>query len=301
MRKLLITGASGFLGWHVCRRAARSWRIYGAVWTHPFKTPFFQPVRVDLTKAEDVTRIFEKVCPDAVIHTAAMADPEYCQQHPQAAYAINVDATATIARCCQARGIPLVFTSTDIVFDGLNPPYGEADPVSPVNIYGEQKVLAEGKIQAHYPRASICRLALMFGQSTPSSKSFLQPMLASLRRRQPIRLFEDEFRTPISGDAGAAGLLLALAKMPGILHLGGAQRISRYQFGCLVAKHYGLDPGLIMGGSQKNANMLALRPPDVSLDNRKACALGFRPPDLASELVRLQQRREWHQNTEREA
>jgi len=290
MRRLLITGASGFLGWHLCRRASRSWHIYGSVWRHPVKAAFFESVRVDLTNTGDLQRVFEEVCPEAVIHTAAMANPEDCQQHPQAASAVNVDATVAIARCCQARDIPLVFTSTDIVFDGLNPPYRETDPVSPVNIYGEQKAAAEKEIQACYPQATICRLPLIFGRPTPTGNSFLQPMLARMRRGQSIRLFKDEFRTPISADTGAAGLLLALAKLPGILHLGGAERVSRYQFGCLVAEHYGFDPGLIIGGSQKDVNMLASRPPDVSLDNRKARALGFCPPALATELDRLHQR-----------
>lgn len=281
--------------------ASKSWYVYGSFWKHPVKAAFFKPVRVDLTNAGGLKQLFEEVCPDAVIHTAAMANPEDCQQHPQAAYAVNVDATVAIARYCQARDIPLVFTSTDIVFDGLNPPYRETDPVSPVNIYGEHKVIAEQEILACYPQTTICRLPLMFGRSTPAGKSFLQPLLASMRGRQRIRLFKDEFRTPISADTGAAGLLLALGGVTGILHLGGAESISRYQFGCLVAELFGFDPGLIIGGSQKDVNMLALRPPDVSLDSRKARALGFCQPDLTWELVRLHQRHDWNLNTQRKA
>jgi dTDP-4-dehydrorhamnose reductase len=111
--------------------------------------------------------------------------------------------------------------------------------------------------------------------------------------RRPVTLFKDEFRTPISASTAAAGLLLMLNTAPQIVHLGGAERVSRYDFGRLVAAVFGMDQGLLIGGSQKDANMLASRPPDVSLDNRKARAMGFSPPDLASELARLRDTHDW--------
>ena len=293
MKKLLVTGASGFLGWHVCNAAAATWRVYGTVWRHPIDMPCGQTVRVDLTRETDTRKMFEAIRPDAVIHTAALAKPEICEQSPQEAHAANVTAAAIIARCCRDKAIPLVFTSTDIVFDGLNPPYQETDPVCPVNTYGRQKALAEQRIRALYAHATVCRLPLLFGRPGPAGQSFLQPLLANMRKQTPVTLFKDEFRTPVSAQTAAGGLLVALNRTPRVIHLGGPERISRYQFGIMVAEYFGLDRDLIIGGSQKDANMLALRPPDVSLDNRKARALGFAPPDLASELIRLSDTNEW--------
>ena len=293
MKKLLVTGASGFLGWHVCNAAADNWRVYGTVWKHPFNASFGKTVRINLTSADDIQSVLNTIRPDAVIHTAALADPEVCQQSPEEAHAINVTAAAIIARYCRELSIQLVFTSTDIVFDGLNPPYQENDPVCPINTYGHQKVLAEQKIRRLCGHATICRLPLLFGQPGPAGQSFLQHLLVSMSNHSPVTLFKDEFRTPISAPTAAAGLLLVLNTAPRIVHLGGAVRVSRYDFGRMVAEIFGMDQGLIIGGSQKDANMLALRPPDVSLENRKARALGFSPPDLASELTRLRDMNDW--------
>jgi dTDP-4-dehydrorhamnose reductase len=293
MKKLLVTGASGFLGWHVCIAAADTWRVYGTVWKHPFSAPFGKTVGIDLTNADDTQRVLSTIRPDAVIHAAALANPEVCQQHAKEAHAINVTAAANIARYCHEQSVQLVFTSTDIVFDGLNPPYREDDPVCPVNAYGHQKVLAENKTRSLYAQATICRLPLLFGQPGPAGQSFLQHLLVNMCNRRPVTLFKDEYRTPISAPTAAAGLLLVLDTAPRCVHLGGNERISRYDFGCMVADVFGLDQGLIVGGSQKDANMLACRPPDVSLDNQKARTLGFSPPDLASELIRLRDMNDW--------
>ena len=139
--------------------------------------------------------------------------------------------------------IPYVFTSTDLVFDGLNPPYKETDPVSPVNLYGEQKVMAERGILVRYPVAAICRMPLMFGVATPPATSFMQPFMQTLREGKELSLFTDEFRTPVSGKTAAQGLLLALA-ISGIIHLGGKERVSRYDFGRLLIEVLQLPNGL---------------------------------------------------------
>jgi hypothetical protein len=77
----------------------------------------------------------QEVRPDAVIHTAANTDPNYCQENQSETYEINVNSSINIAGICADYSIPCAFTSTDIVFDGLNPPYREEDPVSPGGFY----------------------------------------------------------------------------------------------------------------------------------------------------------------------
>jgi len=223
----------------------------------------------------------------AVIHAAAAANPNFCQTHRTESHKINVETSLNITGLCADGNIPCVFVSTDLVFDGLNPPYTETDPVCPVNVYGEQKVSVEEKIMKSFPRTVVCRMPLMFGHSGTTSTSFLQPMLGAMRKGQELQLFANEFRTPINAKTAVSGLLLALRKTTGILHLGGNERISRYDFGRLVAGVFRIENAKLIPCSSKDIVMAAPRSPDVSLDNSKALGLGFSPLPLEKELQEL--------------
>ena len=286
-KRLLITGASGFLGWNICRQARATWETFGAYRTHPIKIGGVATIHLDLTDDKSVNNCLAQLRPAAVIHTAAAADPNFCQRHPRRTRFINTKVAIRLAQRCADLKIPYLFTSTDLVFDGCRPPYAEKDPVSPICIYGEQKVAAEEGILACYPQAAICRMPLMFGPSPPANKSFLQPTLAALRAGRPLNLFTDEVRTPISAAAATDGVLAMLGKMSGIVHLGGAASISRYEMGRLVAGVFGLPADGIIPRSVAGHGMPAPRPADVSLTNAKARGLGFDPRPLAAELEDL--------------
>lgn len=287
MKKLLVTGASGFLGWNICNLAKGEWDVYGTVLSHPLRIDGVTIVRTDLELFEDIRKLFLDVRPDAVVHTAAMSDPNQCQTNRDAARRINVDASLHIADLCAEHKIPYVFTSSDMVFEGLNAPYREDDPVCPINIYGEQKVMAEDGIRQRYPDAAICRMALIFGPASPVYDSFLQPMIRAMREGKELRLFTDEFRNPVSARASAEGLFTALHKVKGTVHLGGIERISRYDLGLLMKDVFGIPDAKLIPSLQKDVVMAAPRAPDVTLDSSRAYALGFRPLPLKEELQRL--------------
>ncbi|ACK70002.1 dTDP-4-dehydrorhamnose reductase [Gloeothece citriformis PCC 7424] len=287
MNRVLITGASGFLGWNLCQIAQTSWEIYGTYYSHAIQSPNVNFLKVDLTDFNNLKQLFADVNPTGVIHLAAQSKPNFCQQYPEPSYLINVTTSLNIAGLCADYDIPCVFTSTDLVFDGLNPPYKETDPVSPISYYGEQKVLAEQGMLQRYPKTVICRMPLMFGFPSPVADSFIQSFLTTLQQGKELKLFIDEWRTPVSGSTAAKGLLLALEKGERILHLGGKERISRYEFGGLMAEVLQLKTELIKPCSQKDVIMAAPRPTDVSLDSSKAFALGYEPLSLREELQQL--------------
>ncbi|MEL7078716.1 MAG: NAD(P)-dependent oxidoreductase [Cyanobacteria bacterium J06648_1] len=288
MKKLLVTGASGFLGWNLCQLAQASWEVHGTYFTHQVTIPGAALHQTDLTDFAALDRLFKQVDPDAVIHTAAASKPNFCQTNREAAYAINVGVAVNVARLCGERDIPCAFTSTDLVFDGQNPLYKEEDSVCPINYYGEQKAIAEQKMAEIYPQVALCRMPLMFGVPSPVSPSFLQGMVSSLKAGKEINLFTDEYRTPASGSAASQGLLLAVEKqVQGILHLGGKDRISRYDLGLLLADILDLPTDIIKPGKQADVVMVAPRSPDTSLDSSKAFALGYKPLSLREELTRI--------------
>jgi dTDP-4-dehydrorhamnose reductase len=144
--------------------------------------------------------------------------------------------------------------------------------------------MAEEGVLKRYPEAAVCRLPLMFGDPGPVASSFFQSMITAMREGREVRLFVDECRTPVSGPVAARGLFLALDHVKGILHLGGKERISRYDFGLLLKKVSGLESAQLKPVRQKDMAMPAPRPRDVSLDSSKAFSLGFKPLDLAEEL-----------------
>jgi dTDP-4-dehydrorhamnose reductase len=287
MQKLLITGASGFLGWNLCQIARANWEVHGTYTRHPIEIPDIQLHSIDLTDLDTVDRTISELAPDAIIHTAAASQPNFCQNNPDLSYRINVTASQHLAKICADANIPFVFTSTDLVFDGTKAPYKETDPVAPLNIYGEQKVTAEFEILAAHPRASICRMPLMFGMAPPNATSFIQPWIKSLQAGESLKLFVDEFRTPVSASTAAQGLLLALKLAPGTINLGGKERISRYDFGLLLADVFGFDLALISPIYQKDLQMAAPRAADVSMDISKAIALGYNLPSLRNELEEI--------------
>jgi dTDP-4-dehydrorhamnose reductase len=284
MRKILVTGASGFLGWNLCQVAQSEWEVHGSYCQQPIEIPGINTHQINLTDPDSVVRTIDLIAPDAVIHTAAASSPNFCQAHPELSYQINVTASQGLAKICSLAKIPFVFTSTDLVFDGTHPPYRETDPVSPINLYGEQKVAAEQAILDTYPQANICRMPLMFGMAPPTATSFIQPWLKALAMGQVLQLFVDEYRTPVSAITAAQGLLLAIERSPNIIHLGGKERISRYEFGKLLVEAFGFNPSLLQPIYQRDLQMLAPRAADVSLNSNKAIKLGYHLPGLRMEL-----------------
>lgn len=287
MQKLLVTGTSGFLGWNLCPLAAIAWDVYGTYCTRSTDIPNTTLLKLDLTDFQAVKVLFKTLQPAAVIHLAAQSNPNLCQTQPQASHRINVTTTCELAGLCAEAGIPFVFTSTDLVFDGRQAPYRESDPVSPLSRYGEQKVLAEEGVLNCYPNAAVCRMPLMFGAVPATASSFIQPFIQTLRAGKELKLFADEFRTPVSGTTAAKGLLLALQAVRGRIHLGGKERVSRYEFGRLMAEVLELPIANLQSCRQQDVPMPAPRPADVSLDSSIAFNLGYAPLSLRDELTAL--------------
>lgn len=283
MKSLLVTGASGLLGWNVCTCARLQWRVVGVVHRHSVDLPGVSLRRCDLSDRREMLGLFRDVEPQAVVHCAGAAQPDFCQAHAAESRSINVGVPVDVADVCAGAEIPYVFVSTDLVFDGTRAPYREEDPVSPISVYAEQKAAAEGGVRARHPMATIVRLPPLFGDPGPVATSFIHPWISALRSGNELALFADEFRTPVDVRTAAEGVLMAL-RAGGILHLGGRERLSRYAFGTMLADLLQADAGLITPGRQRDRTVGAPRPPDVSLDSSRAIALGYDPPPLREAL-----------------
>ncbi|MCK5685065.1 NAD(P)-dependent oxidoreductase [bacterium] len=285
-KKLIITGASGFLGRKLCLQAVKNWNVYGLIHKHIFSQNGVTVLKIDLTSLSDLKKFFLNIKPDALIHTAAISDPNFCQENPEQSFKLNVESSINLSILCSDLEIPFIFCSTDLVFDGLNPPYSENDIVCPVNTYGKHKVLAEKGIIKIYADSLICRLPLLYGYPESGNRG-LKKMLTDLENNRTVKLFSDEYRSPVSAESAATGILELLGKNSGLLHLGGRESISRYDFGLLVAELYNYSSDLIEKILQLDVPMPAPRSIDVSLISKQAYSLGYKPGLLREELKRI--------------
>lgn len=273
-KRLLITGGTGFLGGHLLLKARTDWDVYAIHRGPAVDAPGIHWLKADLTDPGETALAFASVRPASLIHAAAMSDIDRCQARPDEARAVNTEATESLAGLCGKTGCRMVFVSTDMVFDGGRGLYRETDATGPVNGYGGTKVAAERAVAAECPAAVCARTALIYGIPAFGGSSFSHAMMGRLSAGESVTLFIDQFRTPILVQNLADALLeLADSDYAGTLHLGGGERISRYDFGLLAASAKGLPAGLIRPGLMNEPRPAAPRPADVSLDSSIASAV----------------------------
>ena len=100
MKRLLLTGASGFLGWNICQVARENWSIYGTYYSHPLSIRDLNLIKIDLGIYKDLKSLFKEVNPEAVIHTAVVPNPSFCEENKSLSYRINTEAAINIAGLC---------------------------------------------------------------------------------------------------------------------------------------------------------------------------------------------------------
>jgi dTDP-4-dehydrorhamnose reductase len=287
-KKILITGASGFWGYHLLRTAyLKGYEVYGLY--HSVAISFTQStnLQLDLRNYIDMGNVIDDIEPDIVIHSAALADANFCQGNKELSYALNVEVTRNLAGICSDYQIPFAFTSTDLVFDGAKGNYNEEDTANPLMVYGEHKLRAEQEVERVYPLSLIVRCPLMFGAEQASSKNYFSNFLKGLREGKTANLFYDEYRSVCGAKSVAEGILHICEEVTGMVHIAGKERISRYDLGIAIAEAFDLNKELIHAVWQKDIQMAAARPADVSLDIHKAMSLGYAPLDHKEELRKI--------------
>ena len=251
---VLITGAAGLIGRYLLSTAPR--------WAPQWEVRGLTRQDVDLTDAGALHHLWRDLHPHVVIHCAAQSRTGPCQQDPTLARRINVEATSLLAEL--AAGIPFLFFSSDQVFDGAKSWYVETDPVNPLNVYGETKAEAE-RLVLQNPRHSVIRAGLNAGTSPTGDRSFVEDMRNSVKDGTSLTLFTDEFRCPLPAGMTARALWELIGQgRPGLYHLGGAERLSRWEIGQALIPWYPELAGLIRPGSVRDY-VGAPRPPDLSM------------------------------------
>jgi len=260
-RKCWVTGAGGLIG--------------NALMTSPWRARGWEAVgldrsALDLTDETAVSRRFAAERPDAVLHCAAMSRSPACERDPARARRTNVEATAHLARIFA--GLPMVFLSTDLVFDGTRAPYREDASPRPLSVYARGKAEAEGRVLED-PAHLVVRTSLNHGTSPTRDRGFNEELERAWAEGRSLSLFVDEYRCPIGAEVTARALWRLLeVEASGIVHVAGTERLSRWDIGCLLAGTDARRHSLMSQGSLKDFQG-APRAPDTTLDVSRAEAL----------------------------
>lgn len=189
MKKILLTGAGGFVGARIVHHMKDRYEL--------ITFPKGMLAQADL---QDVHAFALQTQPDAIIHTAAIADMGVCEQDPEGSYRANVLLTETLCRAAAEMGIKIVCYSSDQVYNGCDPadgPYREDIPLAPVNVYGRHKLLAEQRGLAACPQAVMLRATWMYdlpGDNLPIRGNLLCNLLDQARENRAERFSANDFR-----------------------------------------------------------------------------------------------------------
>ena len=271
-RKLIVTGAHGFVAGSVLAQAGPEWEVHAV--SRRLAPAGIEPVvwhACEPIGSKGLSDLFSQIRPAALIHTAAIADIDFAEENQSLTNAVNVQMTRDLANQCAASGCKFVFCSTDTVFDGEHAPYNEDDVAQPVNYYGQTKVEAERVVKELKTPWVIARLAIVMGLPViGSGNSFMARMLEALKEGQKVHVPARELRTPVDViTAGRALLELAAGDHEGIFHLAGSSRLERIELGRKIAARFGFPEELVNHANPEAMPRRAIRPSDVSLDNSK--------------------------------
>jgi dTDP-4-dehydrorhamnose reductase len=293
MRRILITGASGLLGANLVLDAAGTMETAAVAHTHRIELPGVQSSWVDLAEPGAAHEILRRVRPDWVVHCAAATDVDACETDAATAFRLNREMARLVAEASAEVGARLAHISTDAVFDGSSGGYGEDDPPNPINVYGRSKLEGEAAVREACPDALIVRTNI-FGWNALEKKSLAEWFLGHLEAPRRCPGFIDVSVTPILvSDLGQIVFQMLDGGLRGIYHVGGADCVSKYEFGVRIARAFGLDAGLIEPVQAETVRLRAPRARRLCLSGAKIERdLRTRLPSLDAGLARFKAERE---------
>jgi dTDP-4-dehydrorhamnose reductase len=263
MEKILVTGGSGLLGSKIVKKAEKKYAVYP---THATRLLFPNSLKMDITAEDDVQRVFRKVKPDVVVHTAAVTNVDKCERDKKHALKVNAEGTKFLAEACKETKAKMVYVSTDYVFDGEKGFYTEKDTPNPINYYGVTKLMGEKHVTELCESFVILRTSVLYGLH-PEKPNFAKWVIATLMEGNPLAIVEDHYNSPTFAENLADVVLEIIDKgLEGVYHTAGSERISRYGFALKIAETFNLDASLIKPIKMSELKAwIAKRPKDSSL------------------------------------
>lgn len=248
----------------------------------------FNSIKLSITDYPKLEKVFQDFQPDVVIHTAAVSNPERADELPaDKVYEINVNASQHLAELCEKYKAKMIYTSTDLVYAGYRGSMLKEDAkLIPVSLYAETKLMGEVKIKETFDNYLMLRVALQIGLGLNNTTNNFQKMYNNLKSKLPVKLYTDQFRTPLAlhESARMIGELIEKDIRNEVINFSGSERVSRYELGEILCEEAGFDKNLLTPLTMEEAR-LVYKVADVSLNNEKLKSFGVVPKNLR-EMIR---------------
>jgi dTDP-4-dehydrorhamnose reductase len=265
MKKLLITGGSGYLGQHLLPVAAKDFELFATHRGAASSLAAGEPVFLDLTDEVAVPQTIRRIQPDAIIHAAAV-NPGRGDADLMAK--VNTHGAQLVAQAAVEVGARLVHVSTDVVHDGRTPPYHDDAPPTPLNAYGKSKAAAEKVVLEVCPAAAIARTSLIYGLDVMDRGT--AGFMERLERGEELMLFNDVWRQPVWVETLVTALLkLVNLEYSGLLNVVGEQALTREAFGRQMLAYWGIG-SMAAISSGRAADISAAIPLDIRMTTDRA-------------------------------
>lgn len=291
---ILVTGASGLLGANLVLAArARGCGVVGVYQRHPIRFPEAMSVCADLTDSVAAYDLLSSLQPGWVVHCAAETAVDYCEEHSEEAWRINVEMSRNLAIAARRVGVRLLYISTDSVFDGETGCYSEEHATNPLNAYARSKLAGEAAVQQESWHSLTVRTNF-YGWNAVGKLSLAEWALERLELQQRVPGFDDVVFTPILVNHLSEVLLdMMELELSGVYHVAGSQWCSKYEFAQALAEVFDLDKKLVHPISVDGSDLRATRPKNTALDTGKLSrALGRAMPDVRDGLKRMKELRD---------
>jgi dTDP-4-dehydrorhamnose reductase len=290
MKNVLITGGSGLLGQYLNIAISKKFNIHTTYRNNPGNCKEFHSSKINIRNIDELQIIFQEFNPEIVIHTAAITNPVPKEnQSAKDYFETNVTSTKNIAMLCEKYKAKLIYISTDLVYAGYRGSFLKEDAkLIPASLYAETKLVGETKVKESTENYLILRTALLYGFGLNHSRCHFQTMYKDLKNGKPVKLFTDQFRTPISL-ADASQIIAQLVGMDlksETINIGGTDRVSRYELGEMLCSSAGLDKNLLQKITMDEIPNFP-KVEDVSLNVDKLISFGLKPRSIEENIVEI--------------
>ena len=232
----------------------------------PFSPPPIQ--RGDITRIEEVKRAFSELVPQMVVHAAAYTDVDGCEKNPDKAYKVNALGTQNVCRAAQDLGIPVMYISTDFVFDGnKDSPYLESDQPHPISTYGRSKLAGEEYVKSLSKEYFVVRTSWLYGRY---GKNFVETILKSAEEKEELTVVDDQVGSPTyTRDFSRKIKELLSTKLYGVYHITNSGSCSWYEFAREILELLGIKGVRLEPITSEELDRPAPRPRFSVLENRR--------------------------------